>query len=95
MNTSLWAAWIDFAGTVLAAVVAGLIGVRWLNQQRMGEQLKQARRDIRFLLEVERVHAEARDSAKPTRPLRQARAVCKDRGFSWSGQNTKSRVEGH
>ena len=93
MNTELLAAAISAFGTVVAALIGGLIGIKWLRQQGMVEQLKIARRDIRFLLEVERLHTEAREPERPLRPLRQARSVCKERGFSWSGRNTKSRVD--
>ena len=70
-----------------------MLGVRWLNQQRLKEQLMEAKSDIRFMLEVERFHAERRNESHPMTPLREARRMTKDRGYSWSGKNTKSKVD--
>lgn len=48
MDPTVMAAWIDFAATVISALVAALLGVRWLNQQHMQEKLKEAKADTAF-----------------------------------------------
>lgn len=93
MDPVIQAAWIEFFGTVTAALVAGIIGVRWLNQQKIEQQLKEAKADIRFLLEVESISAERQTPDKPLSALRKNRSEAKLRGFYWSGKNTKSRVD--
>ena len=95
MDPVVYSAWIGFAGTVISALVVGLIGRRWLNQQRMAEQLKDARADIRLLLEVESIHAAKRNPEHPLTALREARRLAKERGCRWTGKNTKSRVENY
>ena len=93
MSEVILAAWIEFSATVIAALVGGFLGVRWLNQQRLREQLMETKSDIRFLLEVERIHAEKQNVAHPLTPLREARRITKERDFAWSGKNTKSKVD--
>ena len=92
MDSITQAAWIEFFGTVTAALVAGIIGVRWLNQQKIEQQLKEVKADIRFLLEVESISAEWKTPDKLLSALRKNRSEAKLRGFCWSGKNTKSRV---
>ncbi|MBK5937908.1 hypothetical protein CCR96_01150 [Halochromatium roseum] len=93
MEPEVLAAWIGFAGTLIAAWVASLIGKRWLDQERLKGQLKDAKEDIRFLLEVERIQAEKRNPEHPMTALREARRMAKERGLAWSGKHTKSKVE--
>ena len=95
MEPIVLAAWIGFAGTVIAAWVASMIGQRWLDQERLKQQLNDAKADIRFLLEVERIHAEKRNLEHPMTALREARRITKERGFAWSGKNTKNKVENY
>lgn len=95
MSETVAAALIGFAGTVLASLIAGFLGLRWLSQQRIQAQLREARSDILFLLEIERIHAKARNLAHPTTPLREARRIAKISGYSWSGKNVRSKVEQH
>ena len=95
MDPVVLSACIGFAGTVISAVVVGLLGRRWLNQQRIAEQLKEARVDIRLLLEVETIHAAKRNPEHPLTALREGRRLAKERGCQWTGKNTKSRVEKH
>jgi len=95
MSDVVAAAWIGFFGTVLAALIAGMLGLRWLNQQRTQAQLREARSDIRFLLEVERIHAQSRNPAHPFTALRDARRIARNGGYAWSGKNVRSKVEQH
>lgn len=94
MDAVVIAAMIESLGTVIAAAVAGFLGYRWLNQQRLNEELADARSDILFLLEVERIHAQHRNAEHPYSPLRETRALAKERGYFWSKKNARSRIDG-
>ncbi|MCF7996987.1 MAG: hypothetical protein K9L32_04535 [Chromatiaceae bacterium] len=93
MAPEVLAAWIGFVGTLIAAWVESVIGKRWLHQERLNDPLQQAKEDIRFLLEVERIQAVKRNPEHPMTALREARRMAKDRGLAWSGKNTKNNVE--
>ena len=93
MSEAVLAAWIGFAGTMLASLIAGMLGWRWLNQQRMQAQLREARSDILFLLEVERIQAEKRNREHPFTALREARRLARNDGYTWSGKNVRSKVK--
>ncbi len=62
MDPVVEAAWIQTAGTVFASLVAagiaGWYGKRWLDQEQLAKQLKTARSDIAFLLEVEKSYVQ-------------------------------------
>lgn len=75
-------------GTIASAV----IGRDFLNRRLLKEQLSIAQADIAFLLQVEELHcAKLKSHGFQSSKLR-LRADAKDKGFTWSGRFTPSRV---
>lgn len=80
------------SGTVIAAVVATMIGRRFYDQKKLQHELSVAQQDIAFLLAVEEVHGELHQEDGGSTKKRVARSRARDRGYSWSGLFTPGRV---
>ena len=95
MDTVVQAAWIQAMGSIVASIVAAgvatWIGKRWLSQRRLEEELKVAREDIVFLLQVEKHYIEHARIVDEIPGKNTVRADVNLEGYSWSGKNTKSR----
>ena len=97
MDTVVQAAGIQATGSIVASViaagVAAWIGKRWLNQQKLREQLEVARSDIGFLLEVERQYIDRAKEIAEMPGKNSVRDDAKIAGYSWSGQNVPSKLK--
>lgn len=96
MDPVVEAAWIQTAGTVFAsllgAAIAGWYGKRWLRQEQLGKQLKSARDDIAFLLEVENIYVQRTREIDQVPGKLSVRKEVEQSGLAWSGQHTPGRV---
>jgi hypothetical protein len=97
MDPQVQAAFISASGSVIAAViaalVAGLLGKRFLNQQKLQQDLSRAVQDIDFLLQVEARHCELNVAEGRPSNLRTVRKHVKNiNGRSWSGRFTPGRA---
>jgi hypothetical protein len=80
------------AAALIAALVAHYLWRRWLRQQKLQRELDLARRDILFLLEVERQYIElARANHLPGALT--VRRQAKEQNVDWSGKNTYARIK--
>lgn len=91
---------INAAGTVSAALIAsiigGVIGKRFLDQKKIQSDLDRAIKDVQFLLEVEKRHCELHSERGDNSNLRTVRSYVKNQiGESWSGRFTPGREGRH
>lgn len=97
MDPVVEAAWIQTAGTVFASLVAagiaGWYGKRWLDQEQLAKQLKTARSDIAFLLEVEKSYVQRTRDVDQVPGKLTIRKEVEQSGYAWSGQHTPGRVK--
>lgn len=96
MDPVVEAAWINTAGSVfasfVAAGIAGWYGKHWLNQEQLAKQLKTARSDIAFLLEVEKLYLQRTRNVDHVPGKLTVRKEVEQSGYKWSGQHTPGRV---
>ena len=96
MDPLILAALIEGASALVAALIAAWAAYylwrRWLKQQKLQRELELARRDILFLLAVERRYIElARDTQLPGALT--VRRQVKEQNLDWSGKNTHSQIK--
>lgn len=87
MDSTVIAAIIQTSGTIFATLVAGYFGKRWLDQEKLKEQLKIAKDDIRFLLEVEKYYTQHTKDDDHILGKNKARDYVKEQGYKWSKKN--------
>lgn len=96
METEVIAAFISGGGTLLATLIAAWVahafGRRWLDQDKLRRDLITARKDILFLLELERHYVELAKTTQAIPGLKTMRAGARVQRLEWSGQNTRSRI---
>ncbi len=97
METDIIVAVIGAGGNVVSAILAGgiaaLIGTRFLSQQVLRQQLKEARSDIAFLLTMEYRHCMKHKENSNKSYFRTIRAEVYEAGAYWSGKHTPDRVK--
>ena len=95
MDAQIIAAIIQSTGTVIAAVVAagvaGLIGKRLLQQDKLKSDLEVTKKDIAFLLAVEAKHCAKHKEQDGNSYKIKIREDTRQEGFEWSGRFTPSR----
>ncbi len=79
--------------TVIAATTAALIGKKFLKQERIQNDLDTAKKDIEFLLVVEKEHCDKHKSNDGTSYKNTLRKIVIENGFEWSGRFTPGRVK--
>lgn len=83
---------ISAGATLIATLVGGLIGKRFLDQRKIQADLDRAIKDIHFLLQVEKRHCEIHIGNGFASNLRNARKYAKNHTReSWSGRFTPGR----
>lgn len=99
MDPVVAAAWIQTAGTIFASLVAagiaGWYGKRWHNQEQLAKQLKTARSDIAFLLELEKLFVQRTRDVDHIPGKLSIRKEVEQSGYEWSGQHTPGRVKSY
>lgn len=80
------------SATIMAAVVATMLGRRFTDQKRLQYELSVAHQDIAFLLAVEQIHGEFHQQDGGSTKKRVARTRARENGYSWSGMFTPGRV---
>ena len=87
---------VQSIGTIIAAVVAaiaaGIIGKRFLKQDKSRDDLEAAKKDIRFLLEVEEEHCGRHKSQDGKAHKNIVRDKVRKDGSEWSGRFTPGRI---
>lgn len=97
MEPAIVSSLIEASGSVLAAVIAALtagwIGKKWLDQEAIVKKLQLAADDIEFMLALEKLFIEKTRDV-PGMPGRNTMRdlVKKDTGLTWSGKFTPSRL---
>lgn len=77
----------------IAAAVAALIGRRFLKQEAIKSDLREAISDIAFLLDVEKEHAKIHRQTTGETKVRRVRAKVKTAGLAWSQRFTPGRAK--
>lgn len=82
-------------GAIITASIAALISHKWLNQEKLKENLDKAKQDIDFLLTLEETLLSEIKllTNSETSPKRKYRARVLAQGFKWSGKFTRSRIK--
>ena len=95
MEPVIAAAWIGTAGTVFASLVgasiAGWYAKRWLRQEELRQDLATARKDIEYLLEVEKRYVEHARGFSEMPGKQTVRREVNERGLKW-GQVLQSSI---
>ena len=95
MDAQIIAAIIQSTGTVIAAVVAagvaGLIGKRLLQQDKLKSDLEVTKKDIAFLLGVEAKHCAKHKEQDGNSYKIKIREDARQEGYEWSGLFKPSR----
>lgn len=79
--------------SVIAAITAAMIGRKFQNQARLKSDLREAIRDIEFLLAVEKQHGELHRQSMGKSMVRTVRTQVKQAGYSWSQRFTPGRAK--
>lgn len=94
-DPAVQAAIISSVGSVLAAVIAGIcaavIGHQIAGRRRLQENLHLAVRDIKYLLEVEKLHCQMQVVHEGSSLKNTIRKRVADSGERWSGKFTPGR----
>ncbi|MCY1168786.1 hypothetical protein D9M73_87910 [compost metagenome] len=94
-DTAVQSAIISSVGSVLAAVIAAIcaaiVGIQIAGRRRLQENLHHAIGDIKFLLEVEKLHCQMQVLHEGTSMKITMRKRAADSGERWSGKFTPGR----
>ncbi len=97
LDASIIASAIEAGGMILAAAITAgalyFVGDKFVNQERLKEDLRTAVMDIDFLLCVESIHCENHNSKLGKSNKITVRKSASDQGKTWSGKFTPGRVD--
>jgi hypothetical protein len=94
IKVALITGFFTLSSAIITATIAALISRRWLNQEKLKEQLETAKKDIEFLLLLEDKLYEDLQVLQNMKgsPKLKYRALMFRRGYKFSGKFTLSRV---
>ena len=79
--------------TIIAAIAASLIGRKFSNIEALKKELTSAKKDVLFLLEVEKIHCKKhKDELGESFKNRIRKKVTEEKDINWSGKFTSSRM---
>ena len=97
MEPQILSSIISSAGTIAAAVIAAvtakIIGRKFLDRERLKNDLETAVKDIEFLLSVEEIHCGNNREMDGHSSKNKVRDMVRDSGIEWSGRFTPGRVK--